>query len=147
MMYLMKLKHGDKFGQRSSSTWRLLFVFALMPWLRKYRITDDVSPSDDDKMKIEEALELVKAKYIHDDELMHRISIIENSQQLQALMVDRIGDNVDDALSEDDSSYMSAEDDLSFDDPFDDQNIEAVKPVPSWEKKSFSPSSSVRFNL
>ena len=38
MMYLMKLKHGSNFGKKSSSAWRLLFVFALMPWLRKYRI-------------------------------------------------------------------------------------------------------------
>jgi hypothetical protein len=48
MMYLMKLKHGDKFGKRSSSTWRLLFVFALMPWLQKYRIYRN---QDDDEIK------------------------------------------------------------------------------------------------
>ncbi len=38
MMYLMKLKHGDDFAKRAGSIWRLLFVFALMPYLRKNRI-------------------------------------------------------------------------------------------------------------
>ena len=38
MMYLMKLKHGNNFARRTGSIWRLLFVFALMPYLRKNRI-------------------------------------------------------------------------------------------------------------
>jgi len=42
MMYMMKLKHGSKFGNKAGSTWRLLFVFALMPWLRKNRIVGNV---------------------------------------------------------------------------------------------------------
>ena len=37
---MMKFRHGDNFGRASGSTWRLLFVFALMPWLRKYRIIE-----------------------------------------------------------------------------------------------------------
>ena len=36
---MMKLRHGTAFGKKSGSTWRLLYVFALMPWLRKYRIS------------------------------------------------------------------------------------------------------------
>jgi hypothetical protein len=62
MMYLMKLKHGDKFGKRSSSTWRLLFVFALMPWLQKYRIhhekeNDSIEASDDESKELEEKIQ------------------------------------------------------------------------------------------
>ena len=38
VMYMMKLRHGNKFCTESGSAWRLIFVFALMPWLRKYRI-------------------------------------------------------------------------------------------------------------
>jgi hypothetical protein len=39
MMYMMKIRHGDRFARTSGSIWRLLFTFALMPWLRRYRIT------------------------------------------------------------------------------------------------------------
>ena len=38
-MYMMKIRHGDRFARTSGSIWRLLFTFALMPWLRRYRIT------------------------------------------------------------------------------------------------------------
>lgn len=41
MMYIMKLKHGDNFAKRTGSIWRLLFVFALFPWLRQYRILNE----------------------------------------------------------------------------------------------------------
>lgn len=40
VIYLMKLRHGDEFGNRAGATWRLIFVYALMPWLHKYRIHD-----------------------------------------------------------------------------------------------------------
>jgi hypothetical protein len=38
VMYLMKLRYRDHFGLRAGSIWRLLFVYALMPWMHKYRI-------------------------------------------------------------------------------------------------------------
>ena len=38
VMYMMKLKYRDGFGRESGTSWRLLFVFALLPWLRKYRL-------------------------------------------------------------------------------------------------------------
>lgn len=51
-MYLLKLRYGDHFGNRGGSTWRLLFVYSLMPWMHKYRIAarprvnfDGVAPS------------------------------------------------------------------------------------------------------
>lgn len=40
-IYLMKLRHQDKFGNKPGATWRLLFVVSLMPWLRKKRIKED----------------------------------------------------------------------------------------------------------
>jgi hypothetical protein len=38
LMYLMKLRYADSFGNRAGSAWRLIFVYALMPWFHKYRI-------------------------------------------------------------------------------------------------------------
>lgn len=37
MLFLLKLHNGSKFGCRACALWRILFVRALMPWLRKYR--------------------------------------------------------------------------------------------------------------
>ena len=36
----MKLRH-EKFGSYPGTCWRLLFIFALMPWMRKYRLNRD----------------------------------------------------------------------------------------------------------
>jgi hypothetical protein len=36
-MYLLKLRHGDAFCTATGSSWRLIFVYVLMPWLSKYR--------------------------------------------------------------------------------------------------------------
>jgi hypothetical protein len=48
-MYLMMLKHGEEFCDMPGSTWRLLFIFALMPWVQLSRITDDEeNPEDED---------------------------------------------------------------------------------------------------
>jgi len=41
LMYMMKLRYGDQFSTTAGATWRLLFVAALMPWLRKHRIQDE----------------------------------------------------------------------------------------------------------
>jgi len=49
LMYLMKLRHKDKFGTGSGTAWRLLFVIALMPWLKKKRIEDKGDDEDGDK--------------------------------------------------------------------------------------------------
>jgi hypothetical protein len=38
VMYLMKLRFRDDFGKRAGSCWRLIFVYALMPWMHQYRI-------------------------------------------------------------------------------------------------------------
>jgi hypothetical protein len=37
-MYLMKLRYAEDFGKNSGTCWRLVFVYALMPWLHKYRV-------------------------------------------------------------------------------------------------------------
>lgn len=51
VMYLMKLRYADSFANRAGSAWRLIFVYALMPWFHKYRIRVwnevAVGPGDD----------------------------------------------------------------------------------------------------
>ena len=42
LMYLMKLRHKENFGSAGGSAWRLLFVTALMPWLKKRRIQESL---------------------------------------------------------------------------------------------------------
>eukprot|EP00977_Amphora_coffeiformis_P018300 scaffold6378_cov176-Amphora_coffeaeformis.AAC.11 len=39
-IYLMKLRYGRSFCSNAGSSWRLLFVYSLMPWMQKYRIFD-----------------------------------------------------------------------------------------------------------
>lgn len=59
----MKLKHGDNFAKKTGSVWRLLFVFALFPWLRQYRIQNE---DDDDIAELEGATGLGKSMVIRE---------------------------------------------------------------------------------
>ena len=50
MLYLLKLYNGKDFGTQAGAYWRMLFVLALMPWMRNYRVHLDqqVQPEDDE---------------------------------------------------------------------------------------------------
>eukprot|EP00563_Minutocellus_polymorphus_P017919 CAMPEP_0197734558 /NCGR_PEP_ID=MMETSP1434-20131217/44482_1 /TAXON_ID=265543 /ORGANISM="Minutocellus polymorphus, Strain CCMP3303" /LENGTH=194 /DNA_ID=CAMNT_0043321973 /DNA_START=509 /DNA_END=1093 /DNA_ORIENTATION=+ len=37
-LLMMKLRYGESFARPAGSSWRLIFVYALLPWLSKYRI-------------------------------------------------------------------------------------------------------------
>lgn len=39
-MYLLKLRYGPRFCTSAGSCWRLVFVHALMPWLKKHRLIE-----------------------------------------------------------------------------------------------------------
>jgi hypothetical protein len=64
VIYLLKLRYGKEFGTRAGGQWRLIFVLALMPWLRRYRLEDGleydvedskemlVEPSKDDTIEV-----------------------------------------------------------------------------------------------
>ena len=46
VIYMLKLRYGEQFGHRAGGQWRLIFVIALMPWLRRYRLDDGPSYED-----------------------------------------------------------------------------------------------------
>lgn len=56
VMYLMKLRYGAHFGRRAGSTWRLIFVYALMPWLNKYRVTRRSKDKEEEEEVIEDTV-------------------------------------------------------------------------------------------
>lgn len=56
-MYLMKLHFGKRFGTNGGSCWRLIFIYALFPWLHKYRVFSDDGggeANDDDRLDCDE---------------------------------------------------------------------------------------------
>jgi len=50
VMYLLKLGHRDAFCTFAGSSWRLIFVYVLMPWLSKYRSIRRLLPELKDDM-------------------------------------------------------------------------------------------------
>eukprot|EP00551_Chaetoceros_affinis_P002248 CAMPEP_0203652418 /NCGR_PEP_ID=MMETSP0088-20131115/30106_1 /ASSEMBLY_ACC=CAM_ASM_001087 /TAXON_ID=426623 /ORGANISM="Chaetoceros affinis, Strain CCMP159" /LENGTH=229 /DNA_ID=CAMNT_0050511955 /DNA_START=709 /DNA_END=1398 /DNA_ORIENTATION=- len=99
MMYMMKLKHGDQFGRKSSSTWRLLFVFVLMPWLQKYRIVNE-----SEKKTIEEReIEMLRQTIVQ----LRSQSIKLSAQNMKLMKNNDYEDHEsDDNLSYDDSFHL-----------------------------------------
>lgn len=65
-MYLMKIKFGNNFSSRAGAIWRLLFVLALFPWLRKYRFPQLPSLPDEVDFDVSEA-NLMEEGAVSDD--------------------------------------------------------------------------------
>jgi hypothetical protein len=61
VMYLMKLRYANDFGHRAGSAWRLIFIYALMPWFHHYRIRDSDSSIVPPALEAEEDGELEEA--------------------------------------------------------------------------------------
>lgn len=51
-MYLMKLAYGDKFSSPAGTCWRNLFVIALMPWIKRYRVFENSSDDERDHYEV-----------------------------------------------------------------------------------------------
>jgi len=63
-LYLSKLKYGTKFINQPGSAWRLLFVFALFPWVSKYRILGKEELKEEE-LKEEDKLQNDNSKKMH----------------------------------------------------------------------------------
>ena len=48
-MYLMKLRYAKHFGSRAGSAWRLVFIYALLPWMHQYRILEKETDTDSEE--------------------------------------------------------------------------------------------------
>ena len=66
-MYLMKLRYAKHFGSRAGSAWRLVFIYALLPWMNQYRILEKDTDADSEgdrtlEEKHEESVESARVK-------------------------------------------------------------------------------------
>lgn len=106
VIYMMKLKHGNKFCTEAGSAWRLIFVVALMPWLRKYRIlgTNDLDinelslvsnaqKDDDEHDNLSDNYDGIKYPLEEQNETSTesndiKSDIVENTQQFQKALAE-----------------------------------------------------------
>ena len=64
LLYLLKLYNGKDFGTQAGAYWRMLFVLALMPWMRNYRVRpaqsegfDGMEDGDEDFVEVHQQLQ------------------------------------------------------------------------------------------
>ncbi len=88
-----------------------------MPWLRKYRIINELTSSDVDRAKVEEAFEMVKFKSNEIDELKEQIATLEEQLRLAQEQNENNQDN---------SDGKGEHDNLSF---FDDDSTKPLSPL------------------
>ena len=94
LTYLMKLRYRNDFGKQSGSNWRLLFVYALMPWMSNYRIQS----AGEDEVVEEQALDVAagSASSIEgndpDTAEMEALRLIDQISQQQKLTTVRLAD-------------------------------------------------------
>lgn len=87
-VYLMKLRYGTKFGSNAGSCWRLIFVYALMPWMQKYRIFDStpVEAIADEKKEDDPEDAAIETKKITDSSVViHRSKISSVTSKLTSV--------------------------------------------------------------
>jgi len=75
-MYLMKLRHGDKFCSKAGSAWRQLLLSAIMPWITKYRVFSDERRIDALLEAKEEEERVENERKIYHSVVRRRVSIV-----------------------------------------------------------------------
>ena len=77
LLCLLKLRYGSGFGTRAGSAWRLLYVLTLMPWLRKYRVSNGTMTD------LEEQVLAWKAQLAEESEEDVRLVLEEKIRSMQ----------------------------------------------------------------
>jgi hypothetical protein len=86
VIYLLKLRYGEQFGHRAGGQWRLIFVIALMPWLRRYRLDDGPSYEDQDDYAEERIdADIAKGENSH-------VDTVDKNEEPPVNLVDQIVD-------------------------------------------------------
>lgn len=65
-MYMMRYKHGKYFCNDAGVAWRNLFVMALMPWLMKYRTSNEKKNKQNKQLKLAKYYQWLHDKSIKD---------------------------------------------------------------------------------
>lgn len=89
LLCLLKLRCGESFGNNPHSCWRLLFVLALMPWLKKFRVNgymedlDKIDAASRDPLsqkELEEELgDLMMNHAIHEEHYLKKLNGVRKS--------------------------------------------------------------------
>jgi len=76
-MYLMKLRYAKDFGSRAGSAWRLVFIYALMPWMHQYRILGEWT-NFQDVIKVEKSNEFVGDAVVMTETIQEQFPTVED---------------------------------------------------------------------
>lgn len=74
LIYMMKIRYGEKFGDKAGYCYRLIFVVALMPWIRKYRVMARPNLLDDEHKSL-----LTSSSTFDNSLLLPKSSILHSS--------------------------------------------------------------------
>lgn len=77
VIYMLKLRYGEEFAKPAGSAWRLIFVMALMPWLRRFRLAN-ANLEENDDVEMSENLQAVS----HDTHSRNMSSEVKGTQAL-----------------------------------------------------------------
>ncbi len=73
----MKLRYAKDFGSRAGSAWRLVFIYALMPWMHQYRILGEWT-NFQDVIKVEKSNEFDGDAVVMPDSIQQQFPTVED---------------------------------------------------------------------